>query len=220
MNENCTNKNSSSRRVIKITRNSPKLKSESAKSQNNGHKSLLEKSGNQQRKQQQTEISLLNCDNKINHCNRYDVSDGLFSGHSAYRNRKLSIDDESSHPINASNTNNKIERKRNINMLNDISVNEDCSVGCKEVQQNVDDDDGDVVIVGGGNTKRMKVDCDGQDNNKSKMYQVSIRTTKKKEKKNERKGKKKKIFFDPPFVLIHPLISSRFYFLCICLRIP
>lgn len=178
MNENCTNKNSSSRRVIKISRKSPKLKCESPKSSNTGHKSLLEKSGNQQRKQQQTETSLLNCDNKINHCNRYDVSDGLFSGHSDYRNRKLSIDDESSHPINASNTNNKIERKRNINMLNDISVNEDCSVGCKEVQQN-DDDDGDVVIVSGGNTKRMKVDCDGQDNNKSKMYQVSIRTKKK-----------------------------------------
>ncbi|CAG9802929.1 unnamed protein product [Chironomus riparius] len=170
MNENCTNKNSSSRHAIKISRNSQKLKSENPTCQNNGNKSLLEKSGNQQRKQQQTEISLLNCDNKINHCNRYDVSDGLFSGHSDYRNRKLSIDDESSHPINASNTNNKIERKRNINMLNDIDVNEDFSVGCKEVQQN--DDDGDVVVVGGGNTKRMKVDCDGQDNNKSKMYQI------------------------------------------------
>jgi hypothetical protein len=183
MNENCINKNSSSRRVIKISRNSPKLKCESLKSENNGNKSLLVQSGNQQRKQQQTEISLLNCDNKINHCNRYDVSDGLFSGHSDYRNRKLSIDDESSHPINASNTNNKIERKRNINMLNDIHVNENFSVGCKEVQQN--DDDGDVVVVGGGgNTKRMKVDCDGQDNNKSKMYQVSIPT--KKEKRKEK----------------------------------
>lgn len=104
--------------------------------------------------------SLVNCDNKTNHCNRY-VSNGLFSGQNG--SSKWSNDDESSHPINASNTNNKSERKRNINML----LNEEASdkdevkssgVGC-------DDDDGDYA-------KRMKVDCDGQDNNKSKMYQV------------------------------------------------
>lgn len=107
----------------------------------------------------------VNCDNKINHCNRYDVSNGLFSGHHG----KSSIDDESSHRMNASNTNNKSERKRNINMLNE---------NCSGVS-------GD-VIVSSGNTKRMKVDCDGQDNNKSKMYQVSIKQEQKK-KKNERK---------------------------------
>lgn len=183
MNENCTNKNSSSRRVIKSSRGNSlqKLKSENLKSQINSiDKSLLE----EEQQQQQSDNSLLNCDNKINHCNHYDVSNGLFSANSKYSSRKLSIDDESSHPINASNTNNKIERKRNINMLNDIHVNEDCSVGCIEAKDDVHD-----VIVGGGNTKRMKVDCDGQDNNKSKMYQVSI---KKKEKKNERKRKKKK----------------------------
>lgn len=92
--------------------------------------------------------SLVNCDNKTNHCNRY-LSDALVSG----RNRsKLSIDDESSHQINGSNTNNKSLRKRNINMLND-GEKEKC--------------DGSV----GDNTKRMKVD--GQDGSKSKMYQVS-----------------------------------------------
>lgn len=118
-----------------------------------------------------------NLTNKINHGDRY-VSDGLFSGQNG---SKLSIDDESSHPINASNTNNnKSERKRNINMLNDIESDEknendvnNCSVGC------------DAIV---GNGKRMKVDCDGQDNNKSKMYQVSI----KRKKKNEYKKKEKK----------------------------
>lgn len=111
--------------------------------------------------------SLVNCDNKTNHCNRY-VSNGLFSDQNGSRRSKLSNDDENSHPINASNTNNKSERKRNINMLlaeeeererkdNMNAVN--CSVGC-------DDDDG------GDYTKRIKVDSDGQDNNKSKMYQV------------------------------------------------
>jgi hypothetical protein len=101
--------------------------------------------------------SLVNCDNKTNHCNRY-VSNGLFSGQNG--RSKLSNDDESSHPINASNTNNKSERKRNINMLLNEEENDkdivNSGVGC---------DDGDYA-------KRMKVDCDGQDNNKSKMYQV------------------------------------------------
>lgn len=103
--------------------------------------------------------SLVNCDNKTNHCRRY-VSDALLSG----QNRsKLSIDDESSHPINGSSTNNKSERKRNINMLND------------EDKKRVDGLGGE----GGDardNMKRMKVDGngDGQDNNKSRMYQVSI----------------------------------------------
>ena len=107
--------------------------------------------------------SLVNCDNKINHCNRY-VSDGLFSGQNG---SKLSIDDESSHPINASNTNNKSERKRNINMLNDIDNDNYVNESNDKVMWNGCSD-------GGGNMKRMKVDCDGQDNNKSKMYQVSI----------------------------------------------
>lgn len=103
-------------------------------------------------KNQNDRDSLVNCDNKTNHCNRY-VSDALLSG----QNRsKLSIDDESSHPINGASTNNKSERKRNINML----------------------DDGDktrVEGVGGDGSKRIKVDAngDGQDNNKTKMYQVS-----------------------------------------------
>ncbi|KAG5681317.1 hypothetical protein PVAND_010766 [Polypedilum vanderplanki] len=122
--------------------------------------------------QQQHPLSntfLLNCDNKINQGNRYDVSNGLFSGHSG-DGRKLSIDDESSHPINASNTNNKSERKRNINMLDDIQ-----ELNCSDVSGNGEDcgvSSNSNVIVSGGNTKRMKVDCDGQDNNKSKMYQI------------------------------------------------
>lgn len=109
-------------------------------------------------KRRASKDSLVNCDNKTNHCNRY-VSNGLFSGQNG--RSKLSNDDESSHPINASNTNNKSERKRNINMLLNEEENDkdivNSSVGC--------DDDGDYA-------KRMKVDCDGQDNNKSKMYQV------------------------------------------------
>lgn len=101
--------------------------------------------------------SLVNCDNKTNHCNRY-LSVALLSG----QNRgKLSIDDESSHPINGSSTNNKSERKRNINMLKDEErrEKEECGV------------DGDVR----DDKKRMKLDgiTDGQDDNKSKMYQVS-----------------------------------------------
>lgn len=121
-----------------------------------------------ERERAQNHHSLVNCDNKTNHCNRY-VSNGLFSDQNGSRRSKLSNDDENSHPINASNTNNKSERKRNINMLlaeeqeqevvrkdNMNAVN--FSVGC-------DDDGGDY-------TKRIKVDSDGQDNNKSKMYQV------------------------------------------------
>lgn len=164
MNEKCSNRKSSSRRVIKLSRSSShKLKSENHNTNINGsdNKSTLVIDPKSRPK---SDNSLLNCDNKINHCNHYDPSDGLFSSRSS---RKLSIDDESSQPINASNTYNKIERKRNINMLSDIHVN---GVGCVDVKK-----DDDVVIVGGsGNTKRMKVDCDGQDNNKSKMYQVSI----------------------------------------------
>jgi hypothetical protein len=89
-------------------------------------------------------VPLVNCDNKTNHCKR-SVSDGLVSGQ---HRRKLSIDDESSHPINGSNTNNKTVRKRNINAPDE------------------------------GAAKRMKVDGDGdgQDDNKSKMYQVSSRS--------------------------------------------
>lgn len=102
-----------------------------------------------------SEDSLVNCDNKTNHCNRF-VSNGLFSGQNG--RGKLSNDDESSHPINASNTNNKSERKRNIKMLLDEEAVREGVGGC-------DDDGGDYA-------KRMKVDCDGQDNNKSKMYQV------------------------------------------------
>lgn len=104
---------------------------------------------------QATNDSLVNCDNKTNHCNRYS-SDALLSGQN--RSSKLSIDDESSRPINGSNTNNKSERKRNINMLND---------GDKKTG---DGYEGDCDV------KRIKVDSnvDGRDNNKSKMYQVSI----------------------------------------------
>lgn len=111
------------------------------------------------REKRASKDSLVNCDNKTNHCNRY-VSNGLFSGQNG--RSKLSNDDESSHPINASNTNNKSVRKRNINMLLNEEKNDkdevvnSCSVGS---------DDGDYA-------KRMKVDCDGQDNNKSEMYQV------------------------------------------------
>lgn len=103
--------------------------------------------------------SLVNCDNKTNHCNLY-LSDALLSG----QNRsKLSIDDESSHPINGSSTNNKSERKRNINMVKDEATRE-----------------GEGVEVEGDSTKRMKLDgtADGQDDNKSKMYQVSRRREK------------------------------------------
>lgn len=121
--------------------------------------------------------SLVNCDNKTNHCNRY-VSYGLFSGLNG--KSKLSNDDESSHPINASNTNNKSERKRNINML-----------------LNEEDNDKDIVNCGVGEysdyTKRMKVDCDGQDNNKNKMYQV-------------RKKRKFFFFYFPSHFISMPLI--------------
>jgi hypothetical protein len=101
-------------------------------------------------------VSLVNCDNKTNHCNRYS-SVALLSGQN--RSSKLSIDDESSRPINGSNTNNKSERKRNINMLNDGD------------KKKGDGYEGDCDV------KRMKVDgnVDGRDNNnKSRMYQVSI----------------------------------------------
>jgi hypothetical protein len=125
------------------------------------HKDVATKNQRECAVQNKSNDSLVNCDNKTNHCNRY-VSDGLLSGQNG---SKLSIDDESSHPINGSNTNNnKSERKRNINMLND---------------DDDDDDDIDAKSVGcDGNAKRMKVDSDGQDNNKNKMYQVSIRREK------------------------------------------
>lgn len=112
-----------------------------------------------QNSQEEANASLLNCDNKTNHCNRY-LSDALLSG----QNRsKLSIDDESSHPINGSNTNNKSVRKRNINMLNDGEK--------KKWDGRVGESEGDVR----DSTKRIKVDgnVDGQDDSKSKMYQVS-----------------------------------------------
>jgi hypothetical protein len=95
-------------------------------------------------------VPLVNCDNKRNH-GALCVPDGLLSGQ---HSRKSSIDDESSHPINGSNTNNKVGRKRNINAL------------AREEEE----------------VKRMKVegdgecDGDGQDDNKSKMYQVSSRS--------------------------------------------
>lgn len=101
-------------------------------------------------------VSSVNCDNKTNHCSR-DLSDALLSG----QNRgKLSIDDESSHPINGSNTNNKSERKRNINMLCD---------GYRKGEGVAGEGDARVDL------KRIKVDgnVDGQDDNKTKMYQVS-----------------------------------------------
>lgn len=103
--------------------------------------------------------SLVNCGNKTNHCNRY-LSDALLSG----QNRsKLSIDDESSHPINGSNTNNKSVRKRNINMLNDGEK--------KMCKQRMSESGGDVR----DSMKRIKVDgnVDGQDDSRKKMYQVS-----------------------------------------------
>jgi hypothetical protein len=97
--------------------------------------------------------SLVNCDNKANHARRYE-SVALLSG----QNRsKLSIDGESSHPINGSSTNNKSERKRNIKMLDDGDKEVNEGVGCE----------GDVR----DSLKRLRVD--GRDNNKSKMYQVS-----------------------------------------------
>lgn len=137
------------------------------------HKIKSERSsvGNQisnRREKRARNDSLVNCDNKTNHCNRY-VSNGLFSDQNS--RSKLSNDDESSHPINASNTNNKSERKRNINMLlekaerDDMNVVNSGSVGCDDYD---DEDGGDCM-------KRRKVDCDGQDNNKSKMYQVRKR---------------------------------------------
>jgi hypothetical protein len=100
---------------------------------------------------QEQNVSLVNCDNKTNHCNRYS-SDALLSGQN--RSGKLSIDDESSCSINGSNTN-KSERKRNINMLMDEDKNK------------VDVYEGDCDV------KRIKFDGN-VDNNKSKMYQVSI----------------------------------------------
>lgn len=106
---------------------------------------------------QESNDSLVNCDNKTNHCNRYSL-DALLSGQN--RSGKLSIDDESSRPINGSNTNNKSERKRNINMLTDRD------------KKKVDGYEGDCDV------KRIKVDgnADGRDNNKSRMYQVSTNT--------------------------------------------
>lgn len=95
-------------------------------------------------------------------CNSSNV---MFTGQ--YKSSKLlSIDDESSHPINGSNTNNKTERKRNINMM---LLNDEDEGGCSDI---------DVGVGGAGgcddNRKRIKFD-DGQheDNNKRKMYQVS-----------------------------------------------
>lgn len=110
------------------------------------------------------------CDNRDqakSNCNSAD--EALFSGE--HKNGKLSIDDESSHPINGSSTNNKSERKRNINMLLD---DEDKIVVCSVGGSDCDDDCDEAGVGGGGgvvDSKRMKVD--GQDNNKSKMYQVS-----------------------------------------------
>jgi hypothetical protein len=108
--------------------------------------------------------SLVNCDNKINRCASSESYCGLHNSNSSIS----AIDDESS--INASNTNNKIVRKRNINMLYN-ETNENVVDNCDKSDGGVGCNDGDVIV---GNAKRMKVECDGQDNNKSKMYQVSI----------------------------------------------
>lgn len=107
--------------------------------------------------------ALVNCDSTANQSNRYS-SDASFSGQ---RRSKLSINDESSHPINDSNTNNKRERKRNIKML------------CDEDKKVL----GDVIAAEGDardNMKRIKVDAngDGHDNNKTKMFQVSSQVSK------------------------------------------
>lgn len=103
-------------------------------------------------KDQGNRDSFVKCAHKTNPCNHY-VQDGL---HSGQNESKLSIDDESSHPINSASSNNKSERKRNIN----ISDDEDT------MRVEVEDDYG---------TKRIKFDvnCDEQDHNKSQMYQVS-----------------------------------------------
>jgi hypothetical protein len=127
---------------------------------------------------------------KESDCNSSNV---VLSGR--YKRSKLSIDDESSHPINGSNTNNKNERKRNINMLND----EDKKVEvCGDVEGG-SDDDGEVHM------KRIKVDGQ-EDNNKSKMYQVSTRV-----------GKNLYCVSIPPFSIlikdILPRFSFRFFFL-------
>ena len=106
---------------------------------------------------QKSNDSLVNCDNKTNQCDRYSL-DALLSGQK--KSSKLSIDDESSRSINGSNTNNKSERKRNIKMLYDgeNKTGDGCEGDC--------------------DVKRIKVEgnVDGheRDNNKSKMYQVSI----------------------------------------------
>lgn len=104
---------------------------------------------------------------------RNSSNDALHGGRQ-HKNGKLSIDDESSHPINGSSTNNKSERKRNINMLLDdedkmiVRGNgNSSSVGGSDC----DDDDCDEAKRGVDSKKRMRVD--GQDNNKSEMYQVS-----------------------------------------------
>lgn len=102
--------------------------------------------------------SLPNCDSKANQCNRYS-SDASISGQ---KGSKLSINDESSHPINGSNTNNK-KRKRNNKMPCD---------GDKKVSG---EDEGEVR----DNMKRIKVDVngDGHDNDKTRMFQVSAESS-------------------------------------------
>lgn len=101
---------------------------------------------------------LVNCDSKANQCNLYSTG-ASFGGQ---KGSKLSINDESSHPINGSNTNNKSERKRNIKMLGD---EEKIVMGDGMVNE------GDAR----DSTKRIKVEVngDGHDDNKTKMFQVS-----------------------------------------------
>jgi hypothetical protein len=102
---------------------------------------------------------------KESDCNSSNV---MFSGR--YKRSKLSIDDESSHLINGSNTNNKIERKRNINMLLNDEDKKEKEVDCCDIGVN--------ISVGGCDDnvhrKKIKIDDEQEDNNKRKMYQVSF----------------------------------------------
>lgn len=103
--------------------------------------------------QKQTIESLSNSDDKTNYYLFPDAS-VLGSGQKTRRS-KLSINDESSHPINSSNTNNKNKRKRNIKMLND---------GDKKMGN----DEGDAK-------KKIKVDenINESDKTRGKMFEVN-----------------------------------------------
>ncbi|CRK89715.1 CLUMA_CG003482, isoform A [Clunio marinus] len=124
---------------------------------NDTSRHLIRRKSSVKNNKKESKDLLVNCDNKTSHCNRY-VAKALISG----QNRsKLSIDDESSHPINGASTNNKSERKRNINMVND---------GDKKSESGLMLDEKDAR----DNMKRMKVDVivDDRDENKRKMYQI------------------------------------------------